>query len=112
MLLQEVRVIAELFHNLLQAFPLDQPRTLKKEAFEAEIQSLWEMLSLYQQRESEPKLANDSQNLTAIILTLCRGVKERIFSARQLEYGKRGPESGLETLLWTSGYFGRLHTTS
>ena len=114
MLLRESTVIARLLRGLQTAFrELGNARPSAR-ALRAELNSLWDTLSLYNKRRYQSELAEDSQHLAAVLGLMAKEANERALGnggpARQLETGKREPQNALEALRWVHGYFARKHS--
>jgi hypothetical protein len=89
----------------------DVPITPK--ALAGELDSLWQTLSLYNQRKIQDQFAQDCQYLAEVIGIMSDRTKARILSdsglGRELETGQRQPRSALEAMRWINGYFARKH---
>ena len=114
MLLRESTVVARLLRGLQTAFQeLGEARPSAR-ALRAELNSLWDTLSLYNKRRYQSELAQDSQHVAAVLGVMAKDVNERVLGnggpARQLESGKRQPQNALEALRWVHGYFARKHS--
>ncbi len=114
MLLRESTIVARLLRGLQAAFQElggDRPSA---RALRAELNSLWDTLSLYNKRRYQSELAQNSQHLAAVLGIMAKDANERALGngglARQLETGKRQPQNALEALRWVHGYFARKHS--
>lgn len=114
MLLRETHQITRLLNGLLGAFPPAASGRLTESDLIAELNSLWGTLSLFNQRQKQEPFAHNCQSLAAVIQVIADGANDRVLAeggiGRQLESGKRQPQSAMETLRWVHGYFGRKHT--
>ncbi len=114
MLLRESTVVTRLLRGLQTAFQELQGPPPSARALRAELNSLWDTLSLYNKRRYQSELAQDSQHLAAVLGVMAKDVNERTLGnggpARQLENGKRQPQNALEALRWVHGYFARKHS--
>ncbi len=114
MLLRESTVITHLLRGLQAAFREMGNARPSALALRAELNSLWDTLSLYNKRRHQDELAQDSQHLAAVIGIMAKNANERTVGnsgvARQLEAGKREPQNALEALRWVHGYFARKHS--
>lgn len=113
MLLRETNQITRLFDGLLGAFNQVTGGDLTVHDLAAELDSLWGTLSLFNQRQNRAPLAEHCQQLAGVIRIMADNANERVLSnggvGRQLESGKRQPQTSLESLRWVQGYFGRKH---
>ena len=109
MLLEESTIAVHLLNALVQGFGLDDPPDVSLNAIHSEMDSLWGQLSLYNQRQSQPYLAADSQYLVQLISHMAKHAKDSIFRSTQLEAGQHVPKSEIEALRWVSGYFSGKH---
>jgi tetratricopeptide (TPR) repeat protein len=112
MFLRETTTITQLLDGMQDAFKDAPP--VKPPALEAELQSLWGSLSLYNQRRIQKQFAQDCQHLADVIAIMTDRVNDRLLAdrgiGRQLEIGQRQPQTALEALRWIYGYFARKHT--
>lgn len=113
MFLREITAAARLLRGLQAAAAQLVTREFGPGALKAELASLWDALSLYNQRRLQEPLARDCQQLAGLLTDMLQGGAERVLGdsglARQLEDGRRQPQSALETLRWVHGYFARKH---
>ncbi|MBN1681427.1 MAG: hypothetical protein JW966_14190 [Anaerolineae bacterium] len=113
MFLRETGAITRLFHGLQRAFTDKAMSEITVEALTGELDSLWSTLSLYNQRQLQEQFAQDCQHLAEAIGIMADHSNERVLSeggtGRQLETGRRQPQTALETLRWIHGYFARSH---
>lgn len=113
MFLRETTSIARLLTGLQAAFPPDAPPHIAPGALAAELDSLWNSLSLYNQRQIHDQLAHGCQQLGEVIALMASEASDRVLSdgglGRQLETGQRQPRKALEALRWVHGYFARRH---
>lgn len=109
MIRDETTVISAFLGDLLAAFPTGQPPQFDLDALNEEIDNLWQLLSLYQQRQVQESLATQSQYLAQVIPYLTQHAKEGAFRNRKLFTGQVAPSNAIESLLWISGYFKRTH---
>jgi hypothetical protein len=114
MILRETNAITRLLSGLQLAFEQQDPEQISPQALAAELNSLWNSLSLYNQRQIQEQFARGCQQLADLIGIMTDSTTERVISdggpARQLETGQRQPRTALETLRWIHGYFARKHT--
>jgi hypothetical protein len=114
MILRETNAITRLLGGLQIAFEQQDPSLLSSQTLAAELNSLWDSLSLYTQRQVQEPFARGCQQLADVIGIMADSANDRIVSdgglARQLETGQRQPRTALETLRWIHGYFARKHT--
>jgi len=113
-LLSETTSTRHLLENLLSAFEARELLRIEPEALRAELTSHWQTLSLYHQRQLEPVLPADCHHLAQAIRVMAEDAAERALTdsslGRQLETGRRQPESALEALRWIHGYFAHKHS--
>jgi hypothetical protein len=105
MLMRETTLTRRLFENLITAF--EKTPGLDLAALSEELDSLWKQLSLYNQRQLQPKLGKHSQQTAFLMVHMSQRVKERVFSNRQLESGNQQPKNSIEALRYMVGYFRR-----
>ncbi len=114
MILRETNAITRLLNGLQVAFEQQDPSQLSSQVLAAELNSLWDSLSLFNQRQIQEPFARGCQQLADVIGVMADSANDRIVSdgglARQLETGQRQPRTSLETLRWIHGYFARKHT--
>ena len=114
MILRETNAIMRLLGGLQIAFEQQDPALLTSQTLAAELNSLWDSLSLYNQRQIQEPFARGCQQLADVIGIMADSANDRVVSdgsaARQLETGQRQPHTALETLRWIHGYFARKHT--
>ncbi len=112
MFLRETSAIRQVLNGFQLAFDSNLP-SITPLALATELGSLWNSLSLYNQRRIQEQFADGCQQLAAVITIMSEGAHERILSdsglGRQLETGQRQPRTALETLRWINGYFARKH---
>ncbi len=112
-LYREIDLIANLLGSLLRAFPPGNPPKLTLGAMQAEIQSRWKRLRLYEQRQLQGTLAQDSQTLAAFISRIAETGGSKSFLgadvAEQVEAGKVPPRSVIDALRWVSGFYAGRH---
>ncbi len=112
MFLRETTAVTRLLHNLQAAFR-DGNEAVTPEALAAELDSLWNTLSLYNQRRLRDSFAQACQQLANVISLMADHASDRVLAqtgiGRQLDTGQRQPHTALEALRWISGYFGRKH---
>ncbi|HMM29066.1 MAG TPA: hypothetical protein PKD46_12360 [Aggregatilineaceae bacterium] len=115
MLLREIATTIRLLDHLQAAFrqPTDP---VTPGALQAELDSLWNTLSLYDQRRLRDDFACACQQLAHVISLMFDETGDRALGSsgisRQLDAGQRQPHTALEALRWMSGYFGRKHQRS
>lgn len=109
MLLDEVVIAADFLESLLRAFPVDAAPQFDLYSLQGELDNLWKQLSLYDQRQAQEALSQDSQYLAQVMLHMAWQVKDRLFSNKNLETGQQVPQNGMEALRWVAGYFKRTH---
>ena len=113
MFLRETSAVTRLLGSLQATFPENSTHEMTPEALRSEIDSLWNSLSLYNQRRIQEDLATDCQQLAQVIALIADEGNERILAdsgqGRQLENGTRQPRKALEALRWIQGYFARKH---
>lgn len=113
MFLRETTALTNLLEGLQQAFSSDRLVVVSPRALSAELQSLWDSLSLYQQRQIQTSFAHDCQQLASMIELLAADGNDRVLGSSgigaQLELGERQPKNSLEALRWIHGYFARRH---
>ncbi len=115
MFLQETTTISTVLNGLYAGFSTqdrnDPP--LPPDALTGELDSLWNTLSLYNQRRLQKQIAKDCQHLAEVISVMADRGDEKLFShkglGQQLETGQRQPRTSLEALRWITGYFERKH---
>ncbi len=114
MLMKEAAVTRHLLERLLEAFPPGKTPQLTAPAFEAEIDSLWKGMRLYDQRRLKDEFAANTQGLAAVLGIVAEKGDEKALDdsglGRSLETAKREPKSALEVLRLLSGYFQRKFT--
>lgn len=114
MFLRETNAITELLQGLQWVSEQLRTRAVDAQALRAELNSLWDTISLYNKRRIQDQLARNSQQLTDVIEVMAQHASERVLGdsgiARQLEQGKRQPQSAVETMRWIHGYFARKHS--
>jgi len=112
-LLRETTTVRRLLEGLHAAFKEPAAQKLSLDALCAELDSLWNSLSLFHQRRLQKELTQDYQHLAQVIQIMAAGGHERILSdsnlGRELETGRRQPRTSLEALRWIHGYFARKH---
>lgn len=112
-LLRQTTAARRLLENLLAAFEAPDTPACAPQALAAELASQWELLSLYQKRQLHGVLADECLHLAQVIRVMVRGASERTLTDsginRQLEAGRRQPQTSLEALRWIHGYFARKH---
>jgi hypothetical protein len=112
-LLRQTTTVRRLLENLFTAFETPEAMACGPQALSMELASQWELLSLYQQRQLHGVLADECQHLSQVIRVMVRGASARTVAEssanRQLETGRRQPETALEALRWIHGYFARKH---
>lgn len=108
-LLADLAVTRRLLLLLQTAFPANDALPIKREAFQAEIESLWKGLSLYNQRTIKPELSGDAQALAMLIGMMADAGEAKALTdsglGRNLAAGKREPKSALEAVRLFAGYF-------
>lgn len=113
-LLSETTSTRQLLENLLSAFEVTELLRCEPDTLTAELASHWHTLSLYHQRQLEPVLPAACHHLAQVMRLMAESADGRALTnsslARQLESGRRQPESALEALRWIHGYFARKHT--
>lgn len=113
MFLRETEAITNLLDGLQIAFQMANDIPVTPRALAKELDSLWQTLSLYNQRKIQDQFAQDCQYLAEVISIMADRAKTRILSdsgpGRDLETGQRQPRSALEALRWINGYFARKH---
>ncbi|MBZ0308231.1 MAG: hypothetical protein K8I82_19355, partial [Anaerolineae bacterium] len=107
-LLRETDAMEGLLNRLLQAFPLNNPPKLELDVLNEEIDNLWKQMSLFNQRQVRPILAEDTQQIAALIPMMANKTRKHVFD-KPLETGKYQPQNEVEALRWVSGYFSRSH---
>jgi len=111
--LRETDAITRLLGGLQRAFEDEFACCTTAEMLAAELDSLWNTLSLYNQRRIRDQFAMDCQHLAEVIGIMTERANNRVLSngsvGRQLEIGLRQPASALEALRWIHGYFARKH---
>jgi len=112
-LLRQTTAARRLLENLLAAFEAPDTPACAPQALAAELASQWDLLSLYQKRQLHGVLADECLHLAQVIRVMVRGASERTLTDsginRQLEAGRRQPQTSLEALRWIHGYFARKH---
>lgn len=112
MLLRETAATNRLLDPLQAAFrqPTDP---ITPGALRAELDSLWNTLSLYDQRRLRDGFACACQQLAQVVCLMFDQTGDRALGSsgvsRQLDAGQRQPHTALEALRWISGYFGHKH---
>jgi hypothetical protein len=111
--LRETDAITRLLGGLLRAFEDEFACCVTAETLVTELDSLWNTLSLYNQRRIRDQFAMDCQHLGEVIGIMTERANTRVLSnsnvGRQLEIGLRQPTSALEALRWIHGYFAHKH---
>jgi hypothetical protein len=108
----EIAVAHSIIKNLQFAFagPIEG---VNVDSLKDEAQSLWDDLSLYNQREYREPLTRAAWHLAYLLTYMSSRGNEQIFkdkgSGRKLESGREEPTNGLEAIRWMSGYFARKH---
>ncbi len=114
MLLRETNAITHLLQGLQRASTQLEKTPPSPTALLAELNSLWDALSLYHKRQIQDQLAQSCQQLAGAIEVMASHANDRLFGntnlTRQLETGKRQPQTALEALRWIHGYFAHKHT--
>lgn len=114
MVMEEAAATRHLLERLLEAFPPGKAPRLTMPAFEAEIDSLWKGMRLYDQRRLKDEFAASSQGLAAVLGIIAEKGDEKALGdtslGRGLETARREPRSALEVLRLLSGYFQRKFT--
>lgn len=112
MLFDEVNITFRVLSNLKRAFQDGTPN-FSLDALNAEIDSLWDAISLYNQRQIDNVLAYQSWEMGQLLPYLSARSSEKILqdkgTGKKLESGKQAPTNELEALRWISGYFSRKH---
>lgn len=108
-LLRESDAMEGLLNRLLQAFPPNSPPKIDLETLNEELENLWKQISLFNQRQCRPILAEDTQHIAALIPMMANRTKKSIFENKTLDTGSFQPQNELEALRWVSGYFNRTH---
>lgn len=112
-LLRQTTAARRLLEDLVAAFESPDMPACGPQALAAELGSQWELLSLYQKRQLHGVLADECLHLAQVIRVMLRGAGERTLTDsginRQLEAGRRQPQTSLEALRWIHGYFARKH---
>lgn len=110
LLLAEMRLIHLLMKNALHAFSALDHMTLDFKILRGEIESLWEALSLNEQREIVQDLATDLQRISDLVLHIGENGDEKAVQdgplGRGLDTLKNQPRSTLEFYRFVHGYFG------
>jgi hypothetical protein len=113
MLYRESTLIREFLSRLSTAFPQGTPPTFNADALIAEVASLWADISLFNQRQIEETITQQSQLVGLLLRHIADRTNRKVFTdsshGNKLEEGKLQPVSELEALRWLSGYFGRKH---
>lgn len=113
MFLRETNAIMRLLTGLKNAFDKTEANPPGPKALAEELASLWDSLSLYQQRRTQEAFTRNCQQLAEIICLTTDKTSDRFLSdggiGRQLETGQRQPQTALEALRWIHGYFARKH---
>lgn len=113
MFLRETDAITRLLQGLIAANKPLATMNLDPKALRAELNSLWDTLSLYQKRQLQAQFASDCQHLAYAMQLMAEAGDERVLGdtniGRQLENGKRRPQTALENMRWLHGYFARKH---
>jgi hypothetical protein len=114
MFLRETDTITHLLSGLQAAFGRKDAPQVTSQALTAELDSLWNTLSLYNQRRLREPFAQGCQQLAEVICIMSDQSHVRILSdsgvSRQLETGQRQPRTAVETLRWIHGYFAHKHS--
>ena len=112
MFFDEINTTFRLLSNLRLAFREGVP-TFSLESLNAEIDSLWDALSLYNQRQIETILAHQSWETGLLLPYLANRSNAKILqdkgAGKKLESSTQEPTNELEALRWISGYFSRKH---
>jgi hypothetical protein len=113
MFLRETEAITKLLDGLQVAFHIAGDVPINPKALAGELDSLWQTLSLFNQRKIQDQFAQDCQYLAEVIGIMADRTKSRILSdsglGRELETGQRQPRTALEAMRWINGYFARKH---
>jgi len=111
--LRETDAITRLLAGLLRAFEDEFACCVTAGAMVGELDSLWNTLSLYNQRRLRDQFAADCQHLADVLGVMAERATARVLAnsnvGRQLEIGLRQPASALEARRWIHGYFARKH---
>ncbi|MCI0713938.1 MAG: hypothetical protein L0154_27525 [Chloroflexi bacterium] len=108
----EIATAHTILMNLKFAFA-DPIETVSVDALKEEAQSLWDDLSLYNQREYREPLTEAAWQLAFLLAYMAGRGNDRIFKdkghGKKLEAGREEPTTELEAMRWMSGYFARKH---
>jgi hypothetical protein len=114
MFLRESNSLTKLLRGLKGATGQLESRPIVPQALATELGGLWETLSLYNKRQIQEQVARDCQTLASVIEVIAQNGNERALGntslGRQLETGKRQPQTTLEVMRWIHGYFARKHS--
>lgn len=113
MLLRETNAVTALLDGLNRASEQLENTALDADILRTELDSLWDTLSLYNKRQIQESLARNCQYLSSVIAIIAQNGSERALGntniGRQLETGKRQPQTTLDAMRWIHGYFARKH---
>lgn len=110
LLLREAQQNQRLLTNTLLTLPPDKRVALSAPALHAEVESLWNDLSLAERRSLVRGLAVDLQRIAELILIACERVDPKVLQddsalTRKLEGSRQRPENVLEFYRFVGGYF-------
>jgi hypothetical protein len=110
LLLRELQQMTRLIKTALRAFPPDERIVVRAEDIRAEIESLWNDISLAERRTLVKDLAADCQRIAELTLTICEKADSRVLqddnsAGRKLEQMRQRPENALELYRFVRGYF-------
>lgn len=112
MLLRETTLIIHLFDGMLAAFP-GKDQALDVNAWKAEVDGLWQLMSDGQRRYIQQELVQTVEYLAQTIKVVGDTGHERSFEnkgfGQQLLSGRAQPRTVCDALRWLSGYFGKQH---
>lgn len=118
LLAREVQQINRLLRAALAAIPApgavekDRRFVISAAALHSEVESLWEEISLHEQRALVRNLAIDLQRISEVVLRVTEKYDVKVLQddsglARKLEANRQRPENAIELYRFISGYFGR-----
>jgi hypothetical protein len=109
-LMRELQLVTRLLRHALFTFPYKGDISVNSVALQAEIESLWDDISLYEQRQLVNDLALDLQRIAELLLMITtkidvRGLLEQNGLTKKLDSNKQRPENTLELYRFMHGYF-------
>jgi hypothetical protein len=109
LLLRDTDAAVALFDGLLSAFPEKETIEMNFDAWMAEVNSVWGLLSLHNQRQIEQNLIENAQLLAQVMQVVGQKGDERSLQNKGLSSGKQQPRTVIDVLQWLSGYLAQMH---